>query len=116
MLICQFVSIKFFSFLILVFNILIQTILLVILTSLEKQSVFHKKYHYDSIVCFFLRNLSSFCFFFSFCSNKIVKLKCKTPFSKLLYKRLYLLYISNIRHSKLRGLQKYMLLKKLKTS
>ena len=34
----------------------------------------------------------------------MVKPKCKTPFSKLL--KIYICYISNMRHSKLRGLLK----------
>ena len=62
-----------------------------------------------SVLVVFLRKVSS-CFFFFPYFNKNVKPKCETPFTKLL-KRLYLLYISNIRHSKWGGLQKYILLK-----
>ena len=52
-------------------------------------------------------------FFFSFAHflNKIVKPKSEAPFSKLLV-LLYLLYISAIRHSKLRNFQKYITSKK----
>ena len=47
--------------------------------------------------------------FFSFAHflNKIVKPKCKTPFSKLLEGCICYTYLLYIKHSKLRGLQKY---------
>ena len=44
----------------------------------------------------------SFAYFF----NKIVKPKCKIPFSKLLYIS-YLICTSNVRPSKFRGIQNY---------
>ena len=50
-----------------------------------------------SIILYF-----SFTYFF----NKIVKPKCKIPFSKLLYIS-YLICTSNVRPSKFRGIQNY---------
>ena len=51
---------------------------------------------------FFPQKVIMIFFSFAHISNKIVKTKCKTRFSKLLKG-----YTFNIRHSKLRGFQKY---------
>ena len=63
------------------------------------------RYQYGSpifFLCFFPQKGILVFFSFPHFSNKIVKPKFKTPFSKLL--ECYICYISNIRHLKLRGL------------